>query len=788
MWLADKGCGDTVLRAWQVENHGTPMFKVVQKLKKCKKMLKSWSKEHFSNVKNQIKMKKEELWKAEELAANEVSYDLVVSLKRELNFLLEKESQMWRQRARTQCVAKGDNNTKYFHVVATQRKRRNFIKGIWEADEGVKRVVTDSMNTELTKPYSREEVDVAIKQMAPSKAPVSNPENVSDFRPINLCNVLYKIISKVIANRLKPLLNSIISEAQSAFTTDRLITDNILIAFESLHYMKTQCSGKEGFMALKLDMSKAYDRVEWKFLERILLQMGFQESWVAMIMQCVSTVTYSILLNGEPQGFIQPSRGLRQGDPLSPFLFLFCAEGLNALLCKAAEDNEIRDASRQQVNSAKTTLFFSRNTPENVQQEIKVLLGVPAIKNYEKYLGLPSFVGRQKKACFNQIKERIWNKMQGRKERLFSQAGKEVMIKAVVQSIPTYSMSMFRLPLGLIKDIEAMICKFWWGHQDNARKMQWVKWSTLCSSKSLGGMGFWDLRQFNDALLGKQVWRLFHEKDTLLYKVFKSKYFPNGSILDVDINPQSSFAWKSILQAREVIYKGARWRVGDGSRINIWTSRWVESSGGQILSPQHDPSLVVVKDLFLPGTKIWDVELIDQNFFPWEAKGIKSIPVSLHTEEDLLIWPRTPDGIYSVKSASQLMANEIQQAQTDQTLSFPRSKVFRSFGDLVSFILTDTTSNIAALFSMVAWSIWTRRNKLGAKEQVWDMGDTVRKAKELLQEFRDVQRSSTRPVVPREVVRWKPPSAGLFKINFDGAIFENMDLAGLGVVARTSMG
>ena len=107
---------------------------------------------------------------------------------------------------------------------------------------------------------------------------VNNPERVSNFQLISLCNMIYKIVSKVIANRLEPMLHSIISDTQSVFIANRLITDNILIAFESLHHMKNNCIGKKGFMALKLDMSKAYDRVKWIFLEKILLKMGFQAS------------------------------------------------------------------------------------------------------------------------------------------------------------------------------------------------------------------------------------------------------------------------------------------------------------------------------------------------------------------------------------------------------------------------------------------------------------------------------------------------------------------------------
>ena len=174
---------------------------------------------------------------------------------------------------------------------------------------------------------------------------VDSPELVTEFRPISLCNDLYKVFSKVLPNRLKQFLPSLITENQSTCAKDRLIFDNILIAFETLHSMKNYKSRGDGFMALKLDMSKTYDRVEWVYLERLMSRMGFCDLWINLIMICVKTVTYSILVNGEPQGLIQPTTGIRQGDLLSPFLFLLCTKGLHGLITKAVADGDIRGFS-----------------------------------------------------------------------------------------------------------------------------------------------------------------------------------------------------------------------------------------------------------------------------------------------------------------------------------------------------------------------------------------------------------------------------------------------------------
>jgi hypothetical protein len=148
-------------------------------------------------------------------------------------------------------------------------------------------------------------------------------------------------LPRYFAKRLKLILAFIISPEQSAFVPGRLITDNILVAFETLYTMGSRLKGKEGFMPLKLDMSKSYNRVEWAFLEVVMHKLGFNEQWIQILMSCVRTISYSILINGQPYGNITPSQGIRQGDPLSPYFFIICVEAMSSLTHKEAREGRI---------------------------------------------------------------------------------------------------------------------------------------------------------------------------------------------------------------------------------------------------------------------------------------------------------------------------------------------------------------------------------------------------------------------------------------------------------------
>ena len=227
------------------------------------------------------------------------------------------------------------------------------------------------------------------------------------------------------------------------------------------------------------------------------------------------------------------------------------------------------------MNLDKTNVCFSKGVKSDRRARITQLLDIREILLYDKYLGLPTFVGRSRQKPFLFIVDRIKKRLSGSMDRLVSWAGREVLIKAVAQAIPTYAMSVFKLPTNLCHMIQSTINRFWWGYSTEKKKIHWVRSEVLCKAKTMGGLGFREMAAFNDALLAKQFWRLAKFENTLVASLLKARYFPHGNIFEAELGLYPSFTWRSILGARDLVVKGSRWLVGDGSTLNIWDSRWL---------------------------------------------------------------------------------------------------------------------------------------------------------------------------------------------------------------------
>jgi hypothetical protein len=268
----------------------------------------------------------------------------------------------------------------------------------------------------------------------------------------------------------------------------------------------------------------------------------------------------------------------------------------------------------------------------------------------------------------------VWKRIQGWKEKLLSKAGKDILIKAVAQAIPTCAMSCFDLTKTLCDDIETMITRFWWAQQENENKMHWLSKEKLCQRKRKGGLGFRGLHLFNLAMLARQGWRLLEEPESLCAQVLLAKYYPDDDLLQSEEKPGISYSWRSIIRGLEAVKEGMIWRVGNGDQINMWLDPWIpRGSTRRPITPRQHTVLTKVSELIDPQTGMWDVDLVQDIFWTEDVQHILSIPIK-HGMEDLIAWHYDLKGTFSVKSAYHVLEDKrehSQQRQVGSTSSSP---------------------------------------------------------------------------------------------------------------------
>eukprot|EP00253_Pinus_taeda_P012904 PITA_12904 len=547
----------------------------------------------------------------------------------------------------------------------------------------------------------------------------NNSEEVQGFRPIALCNVIYKIIATLIAKRLKPLLPSIISPEQTGFVEGRQILDGLVVAQEMIHTLNQQ---KRKGMMIKLDLSKAYDRLNWKYLCAVLEVFGFAKRWIEWIFSMISTPFFSILVNGNPSKPFNASRGIRKGDPLSPFLFILAADGLGRIIKRETRRNKLRglklwgnnltithqefvddimlygevslrevriikdvletfsEASGMEINKEKSCTFIF-NTPEAIKAHLTRTLGFKQGELPTKYLGNQLDIHPTRMKNWQEVIDKIKKRLSNWAFRSLNIASRIVLLKAVLQSIPVYSLSIRAAWKGVCAKLREIFGKFIWGGPTQQRKWALVSWTNLIKRKEEGGLRLRDPEALNKVLGEKLWWRWMQGGSDVWKKIWDYKYnMPEQAEekLKIQNTPQGSSIWNLASQSKELIKQYAFWEIRGGEKAAFWEDGWQQKrkmNEIQTLQNLQQSALRLgmfkVKDYWMEeeGREIWrrwkkpgewtkDITRDIEEGYLCEMDLRK---IRHRTGEDILRWGKTMKGSYTVKEAYFLSTRQNQE-------------------------------------------------------------------------------------------------------------------------------
>ncbi|XP_028554324.1 uncharacterized protein LOC114580555 [Dendrobium catenatum] len=517
----------------------------------------------------------------------------------------------------------------------------------------------------------------SVKNTAIALIPKSNhAESILDFRPISLCNTLYKIITKILAARLKHIMPQIINTSQAGFINKRISTDNVILGSEILGFFK-RC-GRSNYMCAKLDIKKAFDSVSREFILLRLAQKGIPQEFIGWIKSCIMDVNFSICLDGALEGFIPSSSGLRQGCPLSPYLFCFAMDAFSNLLDSSldgdvfepfkigdfkishllyADDvlvfgkanvnncntltnllSKFASSSGLVVNTHKSTLIMHPNTPNS--NDICAALNIPQSHTKITYLGIPISIKKPSIIDFSPLIDVISNKLSGWKAKLLSFAGRLQFLRYTIWNTIAYWIRGAIIPKSCCKQIDKLASRFLYSGDANAKKLHLISWRNTYKPKVAGGLGVPSLNAIRFANSCSIISRMYNFP-SLLANWFFHNYFspwkPAGCL--------DSPMWKQICDTALKVKRNFAFKITVGSPISLMWDHWC---WGDCLSSL--PHVSGLKDLFPLNSNI----SVIMDGTVWQIPSFISDPILsrilsilIHQDGAVLYWNNGKIGRYS---------------------------------------------------------------------------------------------------------------------------------------------